>query len=191
MRQTSFIVFGIAALISIVSCAPISELLSMAKATILRARSPSCSLYLCATPPPDRHSSSSKTPSYANDPGAAPPNPEQMKCSSDTSTADVVPFAEDPAWEYSMLTCLGYLNVPEWVDSAECSPNNGNGTVLGGVSFGFYSKGHNWGDQMNCYEKCMGCLARGIGNHRAVTTTCLYDAGGGLSYCEMGFKYGE
>ncbi|KAL8709193.1 MAG: hypothetical protein Q9220_006073 [cf. Caloplaca sp. 1 TL-2023] len=190
MRQTLSILFAVAALVSSISCAPVSELLGIAKATFLRARSPACTLYLCATDEPNTDSSSSKTPGYPNDPGAAPMNPEQEQCSADSSNAPVAPFAQDPAWAPSMLTCLGYLNVPDWVDSAECSPNNGNGTVLGGTSFGFYSKGVKWGDQMNCFEKCMVCLAKGIENHRAVTTSCLYNAGGG-SYCEMGFKYGE
>lgn len=113
-------------------------------------------------------------------------------CSADSSTAQVAPFAQQPAWGTSMLNCLHQMNNTAW-NGYECVPNNGNGASLG-VSFGFYKHedGTSFSDVQlhgdTCFNNCVNCLTTGIHNQRAVTTSCSW--GTGNAKCEMGFNYG-
>ena len=128
------------------------------------------------------------------DPGTAPARAEQTTCSAKSSIAETLSWAEEPAWVSSMNACVGKLNVDHWTNPDEdhamsCMPQRPDGTRVGDVSFGFYSKGEEWHNTTNCYDKCHSCLEEGIGNHQAVTTYCRYQAGE-KSWCEMGFVWG-
>ena len=107
--------------------------------------------------------------------------------SADTSDGSVVPFAQDPGWASSMTSCLGQLNNAAW-NGAECVPVAANGNALG-PKFGFYKGGKNMDNGFDCFNACQPCLAEGIANQRAVTTSCTWKAGDKAS-CSMGFKYG-
>lgn len=114
-------------------------------------------------------------------------------CSADSSKEPASLFAQNPAWGNSMSNCLQQLNNTGW-NGDECQPGNGNGTVLGGVTFGFYKNDDGGsfaaaglqGD--TCFKHCHDCLTTGINAHRGVTTSCTY--GQDKAKCEMGFNYG-
>ncbi|KAL8749159.1 MAG: hypothetical protein Q9184_006915 [Pyrenodesmia sp. 2 TL-2023] len=189
--QTSLLI-SVAALLSHVQCAPASDQLSARKFKTSIAVGAGA-VAGCAVAGCYDDDSDDSAPEVWIDPGTAPTNEAQITCSAKDGThKDVVPGADSPAWVKSMKACLGQLNTDNWVENQSCQPNEGvvGGPVLGPATFGFYSKGHDWRDMRNCYQKCSPCLAEGIDNHWAVTTSCKYDAGGG-SLCEMGFNYGE
>ena len=118
----------------------------------------------------------------------------QFWCSADSSKASVVPFAQDPGWVASMMTCLSRLNAPNW-DGTECVPTAANGTRLG-PTFGFWmAKKNNWKGQIlpsYCYQLCLPCLQSGINKQQAVTTRCSYEFTKvkGIG-CDIGFDYGQ
>ena len=118
-------------------------------------------------------------------------------CSVDTSTASIVPTAQDPGWRTTMSTCLGRLNAQDW-NGTECVPASSNGTQLG-PTFGFWKAQARYDikEQMfpeACYARCAPCLQKGIDALHAVTTRCTfrnYPFGPEYSCgCDMGFDYG-
>ncbi|KAL8850233.1 MAG: hypothetical protein Q9221_004832 [Calogaya cf. arnoldii] len=121
------------------------------------------------------------------DPGAGPANPAQITCSADTNVGGILDHATNPQWSGAMDTCLRALSVPEWVGDHQCTPPTNDGSP----SIKFYSKGENWDDQLDCYEKCSPCLSKGIQRLQAVSTWCRYEAHQPAdgSYCELGFFY--
>ncbi len=177
-----------AALISHVRCAPASNHLN-ARGYKTTTAVAACLLAGCY----DDSGDSDQAEVYV-DPGTAPTNPDQLTCSAHDGThKDVVAGTDTPAWVNSMKGCLAQLDTDQWVENVSCQPNDpalNGGPLVGPTTFGFYSTGHDWIDMRNCYKKCAPCLAEGIDNHWAVTTSCKYDAGGGSS-CEMGFNYGK
>ena len=186
------LLIGSAALLSYVHCAPAPNQLSARGWKSTTAVAGAC---LAAGPcNGSDDDDDDDSPEVWIDPGTAPTNEAQITCSAKDGThKDVVPGADTPAWVTSMKGCLGQLDTDKWVENHTCQPNDpaaNGGPLLGPATFGFYSTGHDWRDMRNCYKKCSPCLAEGIDNHWAVTTSCKYDAGGGSS-CEMGFNYGE
>ena len=126
--------------------------------------------------------------SYLSDTTTLPP----AICSADSSTAPASPFASDPAWAPSMLSCLSELDNMGW-NGYHCLPSNGNGTTIG-PSFGFY-KGNNgfaryYLDGADCFQQCEACLREGIEKGRAVTTSCTWSPPQQGTKCWMGFNYG-
>lgn len=121
----------------------------------------------------------------------------ETTCSATTSTADVVPFAQNQYWVDAMTDCLGDLYTGTWAGT-ECAPKDDQGNPLG-PTFGFWKgETHHSSaeDAYDCWTQCSGCLQEGINNHRAVTTSCQFKtyawAGPAVIWtCNMGFDYGE
>jgi hypothetical protein len=88
--------------------------------------------------------------------------------------ADVPFYAADPAWAPSMTACLGTMNNDQW-NGDECLPNNGNGTVLGGVTYGFWKGENDFSGGVNCYNACSDCIGKAINAGQAETTRCKYE----------------
>lgn len=118
-------------------------------------------------------------------------------CSADTSTADVVAFANTKKWVDDMTGCLSNLAGDTWA-GYECAPKDDHGNPSG-PTFSFY-KGETHhssaSDASDCYTQCGDCLREGINNHRAVTTSCQFKTYAWLGpavlwTCNMGFDYGE
>lgn len=112
---------------------------------------------------------------------------DKLTCSAPSTTAQVVPFAQDPAWIANMTTCLNEMSNSDW-NGAECKPADANGVALG-PSFGFYKVDDDGGDGQTCFNDCQACLAAGINASLAVSTSCKYGSKED-GYCIMGFNYG-
>lgn len=112
---------------------------------------------------------------------------DKLTCSAPSTTAQVVPFAQDPAWVANMTTCLNEMSNSDW-NGAECKPADANGVALG-PSFGFYKVDDDGGDGQTCFNDCQACLAAGINASLAVSTSCKYGSKED-GYCIMGFNYG-
>ena len=119
--------------------------------------------------------------------GSSGSSDDQLTCSAPSQTAQVVPFAQEPAWITAMTNCLYVMNNSAW-NGAECKPADVNGAALG-PSFGFYKVDGNGGDGQTCFNNCEACLMAGINASLAVTTSCKY-GNKADGYCIMGFNYG-
>ena len=115
-------------------------------------------------------------------------------CSVDTSDAAVVPFADNTHWVDAMTKCSVGLE-GDSNDGLTCAPKDQNGAALG-PTFDFW-KAETGKDQdpAACYDECINCLASGIDQHLAVTTSCqfkvFYARGPAIKgTCNMGFDYG-
>jgi len=110
--------------------------------------------------------------------------------------ADVPFYAADPAWAPSMTACLGTMNNDQW-NGGECLPNNGNGTVLGGVTYSFWKGEDDFSGGVNCYNACSDCIGKAINAGQAETTRCKYEykthrfIGYKTHTCTMGYDKGK
>lgn len=119
-------------------------------------------------------------------------------CSYDATEPAAVPYyAADPSWAPSMTACLQQMNNDGW-NGYECLPNNGNGTILGDVTFGFWKGEDDFEGGLNCYNACSDCVGKAINAGQAVDTKCKYEYKThrfGPLYkthtCTMGYDYGK
>lgn len=130
--------------------------------------------------------------------GLPPREHFELECSPDHNPK-VTPtdFSSQDLWKSQMLSCMQKLDTDQW-NGAECQPMTADNSAPLGPAFGFWKgeERHNKPeDAKNCYQYCMGCLARGIMAGKAVTTSC-YHRNYGLSYgpgvqwsCTMGFDW--
>lgn len=96
-------------------------------------------------------------------------------CTYDSNHPLDVPFyAADPAWAPSMTACLQTMNNDQW-NGDECLPNNGNGTVLGDVTYGFWKGEDDFSGGVNCYNACSDCIGKAINAGQTDTTKCQYE----------------